>query len=197
MREMWKRLTALNLAMLLLLTLAPVPVARAAVTESGQYAYYNTDLSGQVTGDDVYYSDTLDVTSNLAGFTLRGGTFVGWALTPGGMPVASADEVPVNTTELYACWGKETFYSSGSSLQIYNGVRTATSVGGIVVYPGKSASGTGWAWENGTLTLTEDYSGGPIQAAGGLELHTTGNVTITGENGPAISAKSKVILWTD
>ena len=71
------------------------------------------------------------------------------------------------------------------------------SVGGTVVYPGKSASGTGWAWENGTLTLTEDYSGGPIQAAGGLELHTTGNVTITGENGPAISAKSKVILWTD
>lgn len=197
MREMWKRLTALNLAMLLLLTLAPVPVTRAAAAESGRYAYYNTNLSGSLTGDAAFYSDTLNVQENVAGFSLQGGLFVGWALTPGGMPVASADEVPENTTALYACWGKEAFYSSESSLQIYNGVRTATSVDGTVVYPGKSASGTGWAWENGTLTLTEDYSGGPIQAAGGLELHTTGNVTITGTDGPAISAKSKVILWTE
>lgn len=197
MREMWKRLTALNLAMLLLLTLAPVPVTRAAAAESGKYAYYNTNLSGSLTGDAAFYSDTLNVQENVAGFSLQGGLFVGWALAPGGMPVASAKEVPANTTALYACWGEETFYSSESSLQIYNGIRTATSVGGFVVYPGKSASGTGWAWENGTLTLTEDYSGGPIQAAGGLELHTTGNVTITGTDGPAISAKGKVILWTE
>lgn len=197
MKEMWKRLTALNLAMLLLLTLAPVPVTRAAAAESGRYAYYNTDLSGRRTEDAALYSDELNVQDNLAGFRLQGGTFVGWALTAGGMPVASVDEVPEETTELYACWGKEEFYSSDSNLQIYNGIRTATCVDGTVVYPKMSASGTGWTWENGTLTLTEDYSGGPIQAAGGLELHTTGHVTISGTDGPAISAKGKVILWTE
>ena len=69
MREMWKRLTALNLAMLLLLTLAPVPVTRAAAAESGKYAYYNTNLSGSLTGDAAFYSDTLNVQENVAGFS--------------------------------------------------------------------------------------------------------------------------------
>ena len=53
-------------------------------------------------------------------------------------------------------------------------------------------TGIGWSYLPGELTLTEAYSGDPIIAGGDLILHTEGDVTVRGTDGPAISAKNVI-----
>ena len=186
-----KRIISLNLAVLMLLTMLPLNAVKAAEPDSyaGYYAYCNTRGTA-VVGEPSYYK-TLALTNNLANYSLPGYQFCGWSLTPGGMPVTAAEDVPSPASEpvpLYICWKKVTNYASAGELYLYH-YTGPTRVGEEILLPSAGEqSGAGWRWDGLILTLTEAYAGGPILASEGIGIRAEGTASVFSPTGPAVEA---------
>ena len=184
MKLILKRLAALNLSLLLLVTLLPV----TAFAASGQYAYVVINSSGT---EKIYYSDELDLDRS---YYRSGYKQLGWSLTEGGMPITDPAEVPVPEDEnvyLYGCWGMQVGISN------YNGTTSWYYLGpieidGEEVDPEVGGSGDGWSYSIAGLTLSDGYSGAPIVASADLLINVSGDVTVQGNDGPAIIAGQEV-----
>ena len=76
--------------------------------------------------------------------------------------------------------GSTSYYTAGS---ITLGSTTVSVSGG---------QGTGWSYQNGRLTLTEDYCGDPISTTESLLIRVEGDVTVRGNGGPALTASGGI-----
>lgn len=100
---------------------------------------------------------------------------------------AAADTVTVNLDHpSWSGWGKVSVKVG----PILMGGETVVSAAELT----STKSGTGWTYSAGVLTLHEDYPGLPIQAEEGLVLAVDGNVSITADDGPALSTGGTLFL---
>lgn len=81
--------------------------------------------------------------------------------------------------------------ASSTSLYLYI---SAVQVGDVICVVDTENCGQGWEWDGKTLTLGENYNGAPLEALHDLHLCAYGEVTVCGQDGPAIKAGGSVYI---